>query len=449
MKGLFFQRMCSKARCAAAQAGCLLLFAGNIFGQPSYSVMHTFTNGTDGAQPKGGLAYDGFFLFGTTFSGGTNNNGTLFRIRPDGNDYATLIDLTTGTGKNPTGSPTTNGTSLNFTSIAGGTFGNGTMVSINTPGTTNGSYTYTGRSFATSEGIQCNGSLVLNSGTLYGTMFGLPVPAAPPGGDNVFRIQPTGSSFSIVTNLTGQNPVGGLAAGSGVLYGATWHGGNGSGSIFRIDLATTGYSVIKIFTNVDGATPNGDLLLDGTNLFGTTVQGGAAGNGTIFRLNTNGTEYVVLKDFPATSGGGTNSDGASPNGGLVTDGKTLFGTTQHGGSSGIGTVFRIDMDGSNFEVVKDFSKPPGALTTNLDGAYPNGSMLLVRGKLYGTTSIGGASGKGVVFRLVIPPDIQIGDTNFGVTSNRFGFNITGISNQTIAVDVSSNMVNWSQLFPNT
>lgn len=455
MRAPYHQRKSSlKTRCVSSVASCFLFFAGSLFAQSSYTVMHTFTNAADGARPSGGLAYDGFFLYGTTFSGGTHNNGILYRIRPDGNDYSLLIDLITSDGQNPVGSPTTNGFNLNFTTTGGGAYGNGSMIGVINPGITNGFFSYGMlKSFGAGNGIQCNGSLVLSGGTLYGTMFGYPVPIAPPGGDNVFRIQPDGSAFSIVTNLTGQNPVGGLAAGSGVLYGAAWHGGDGNGAIFRIDLATTNYGVIKVFTNADGVAPNGSLLLNGTNLFGTTAQGGTDGNGTIFRLNTNGTEYVVLKSFPATAGG-TNTEGANPNGGLVTDGKTLFGTTQSGGSSGLGTVFKIDMDGSNFEVAKDFCEPtgpqpPGPVVTNLDGAYPNGSLVLVRGKLYGTTSSGGSAGKGAVFRLVIPPEIQIGDTNFGVTSNRFGFNMTGISNQTVVVEGSSNMVNWLQLSTRT
>jgi uncharacterized repeat protein (TIGR03803 family) len=61
----------------------------------------------------------------------------------------------------------------------------------------------------------------------------------------------------------------------------------------------------------------------------------------VFALSTNGTGFITLHHFPAVSGPDfTNSDGANPYSGLVLSGNALYGTTDHGGISGNGVVFR-------------------------------------------------------------------------------------------------------------
>lgn len=69
-------------------------------------------------------------------------------------------------------------------------------------------------------------------------------------------------------------------------------------------------------TNSDGATPIAGLLLSGRTLYGSTIQGGSWGLGTVFKINTDGTSFTTLHSFTAESGpGNTNSDGAGPGGG--------------------------------------------------------------------------------------------------------------------------------------
>src|SRR5262245_40793035 len=72
----------------------------------------------------------------------------------------------------------------------------------------------------------------------------------------------------------------------------------------------TGYTVLKNFTGSDGALPMAGLVLSGGALYGTTQRGGSSNLGTVFKLNTDGTGYSVLKHF-------TGSDGAAPRTGLV------------------------------------------------------------------------------------------------------------------------------------
>ncbi len=202
--------------------------------------------------------------------------------------------------------------------------------------------------------------------------------------------------------------------------------------------------------NGDGTGSNGGLMQasDG-NFYGMTTYGGASGAGTIYRLTPAGV-YTRLHSFsPATPPNYKNADGAFPQAGLVqaSDG-ALYGVTLIGGTSGFGTLFRITLQGA-FTPLYSFSfadangdnpactllvGPDGNLygtTTSgapgsvfsfaarvfqatlsgtmtplhtfnggADGASSASSLIVGSdGALYGTTSGGGAQGRGVVFRI--------------------------------------------------
>src|SRR5665647_396391 len=93
----------------------------------------------------------------------------------------------------------------------------------------------------------------------------------------------------------------------------------------------------------------------------------------------------------------TNSDGANPWAGLILSGNTLYGTAPSGGSSGYGTVFAVNTNGTGFTNLYNFTAAPDPLYTNSDGAYPYGGLILSGNTLYGTASSGGSSGAGTVF----------------------------------------------------
>src|SRR5439155_13460845 len=100
-----------------------------------------------------------------------------------------------------------------------------------------------------------------------------------------------------------------------------------------------------------------------------------------------GNIYQVLHDFAA------GNDGAYPVGPLLQgSGGVLYGTTANGGAFVLGTVFRLNSDGSGFAVLKSFSGP--------DGSEPEASLAWgMDGAIYGTTRYGGANGRGTVFKL--------------------------------------------------
>jgi uncharacterized repeat protein (TIGR03803 family) len=151
-----------------------------------------------------------------------------------------------------------------------------------------------------------------------------------------------------------------------------------------------GLSVVHNFTGgSDGGNPVDGFVMGPTGvLYGTAVTGGDAGLGVVFRITAKDREKV-LHSF---AGG---ADGATPNGGVIMDSNgALFGTTTAGGASGNGTVYRVK--GGMEAVLYSFAG-------GTDGSDPQAGLTMdAAGNLYGTTTGGGTSGNGTVFELVAP-----------------------------------------------
>jgi uncharacterized repeat protein (TIGR03803 family) len=168
------------------------------------------------------------------------------------------------------------------------------------------------------------------------------------------------------------------------------------------------FSEVPFGTNSDGAWP-ASLILSSNTLYGTTSEGGSSGAGTVFKLNTDGTGFSTLYTLSPNSVyhyGQVNSDGAVPYG-LVLSGNTLFGFAVDGGTGGNGTVFKLDTDGTGFLMLHSFtqtSSPYGQ--PNNDGAYPNG-LILSGSSLCGTASYGGSFGYGTLFSISFSPQLAI------------------------------------------
>jgi uncharacterized repeat protein (TIGR03803 family) len=201
------------------------------------------------------------------------------------------------------------------------------------------------------------------------------------------------NSSGVYTNSDGANPYAGLVAAGNetTWYGTASLGGTaGYGTVFAVSTDGKGFTNLHNFTGAsDGATPWAGLILSSNTLYGTTYYGGNSGNGAVFAINTDGTGFTVLHSFTATDASEINGDGAYPNGGLILSGKTLYGTASRGGSSGIGSVFAVNTDGSGF--------------TNLhslvvaDGAVPVAGLVVSANTLYGTATRGGLWDTGTLF----------------------------------------------------
>jgi uncharacterized repeat protein (TIGR03803 family) len=149
------------------------------------------------------------------------------------------------------------------------------------------------------------------------------------------------------------------------------------------------FKVVHNFTGgSDGSGPlNGFIADSAGNLYGTASTGGSSNFGIVFKLSTAGVE-TVLHNF---AGG---ADGATPESFLVRDkAGNLYGTTTAGGVSGAGTVFKVTAAGVE-SVLYSF-------TGKTDGAAPEAGLAIdAAGNLYGTTTAGGAKGNGTVFKLI-------------------------------------------------
>jgi uncharacterized repeat protein (TIGR03803 family) len=194
-----------------------------------------------------------------------------------------------------------------------------------------------------------------------------------------------------------------IADGAGNLYGTTALGGTcpgwnqyGCGVVFEISPNGSGgwkQTVLHTFAAPpDGAKPLfSPVIFDKSgNLYGTTQWGGASNVGTVFELSPAGASWTATILYSFTGG----ADGGHPAAGLVMDpAGNLYGTGQTGGANGQGTVFKLSPSGAE-TLLYTFGSQSG------DGSYPFAGLVLDEtGNLYGTTLSGGANGGGTVFKL--------------------------------------------------
>ena len=366
----------------------------------SLTALVIFAGPNGAADPRTGLALSGNTLFGTTEGGGTNGNGTLFEIGTNGSGYAQVKEFSAmdNTGSNPDGADpravmVLAGGTFYGTTRYGGTNGSGVVFRMNADGT---GFTNI-FSFNDSRVNTPVAALVASGSTLYGTT----VQAGSAGFGSVFKINANGTGCTNIYSFNGTDgkyPTAGLVLSGNTLYGTTQNGGLGYGNIFQVNTDGTHYTNIYSFsptvlngvthfpTNSDGANPGTVLVLSNNVLYGTAYHGGANGLGSVFKISTDRSGFTVLHAFA-----GNNGDGAGA-GDLLLSGGTLYGTAFWGGSSGAGSIFKLDTAGNNFTVLKNF-------TGGSDGANPNTTLVLSGGTLYGTTESGGLSGQGTVFSL--------------------------------------------------
>jgi uncharacterized repeat protein (TIGR03803 family) len=255
-----------------------------------------------------------------------------------------------------------------------------------------------------SDGNGPAGLIIAPTGNLYGTTSSGGTGQNGPGMGVVYALDPTTGVETVLTTFTGvgghgANPVGTLVRdSSGALYDTTLGGGGHKlGTVFEVT-AAGGRKGLFSFDGGDGASPFAGLVLDkkGT-LYGTASAGGKTGGGVVFKLHAKSRKETVLYNFTGSDG-----DGADPLGALLRDSAgSLYGTTEGGGiyggscgsSNGCGIVFEIQPTGKEIVLYR--------FTGGSDGANPQYETLIrdPEGNLYGTTSRGGASNLGVVFKL--------------------------------------------------
>lgn len=363
----------------------------------SYKSIYSFKGGSDASEPAAGLVALGGKLYGTTFYGGAYGGGAVFVIS-SGHEKV-IHDFGNGSdGKYPTASLVAYNGALYGTTSSGGANGFGTVFAMSTAGTEQWVYSFSN----TPDAVQPEAGLVVLNGTLYGTS----EDGGANGNGAVYQVSTSGVesvlySFNYVSATDPYNPVANLTVANGALYGTGFYGGASNlGGVFGV--TTTGTEqVLYSFLGVgqtDGALPTAALTFASGTFFGTTSSGGAAaslcpstfsnGCGTVFSVDGSGTEHV-LHSF-----GVQHTDGQVPDAPLIAVHGELYGTTENGGAIGSGTIFEISPSGKE-KVLYSFRGG------NTDGATPQAGLVELGGKFYGTTHDGGPSGDGTVYQVTL------------------------------------------------
>ena len=264
-------------------------------------------------------------------------------------------------------------------------------------------------------------------------------------------------TFTLIAD--GHSPSSLLSDSNGTIYGITLRGSStsansafdGFGTLFKVNTNGTGYSLLASFGFTNGANPNS--LLRGVDgfFYGTCSSGGNVGDGTLFRVSTNGTGLAAVRFFNKTGGDGEEATAAPIQG---TDG-ALYGITELGGdpglgssaSTGVGVIYRVTRDGSDYQIIHNFSGTngdDGFSTTRLYAGsggwlygFVNGTLFKVRtnganytvlcpassviegadGNLYGVQGFVGSFFEGPVFKVATNGNGLTVLYNFGADPN--------------------------------
>jgi uncharacterized repeat protein (TIGR03803 family) len=426
----------TRKACAAVLLSAVMAVASQA---QTLTTMLSF-DGTNGANPLSMSLVQGTDrnLYGTTFQGGANGMGTVFKITPEGtlttlysfcaqancaDGWGPIGGVVQATDGNFYGTTSSGGISNDQVCISGGC---GTVFKITPEGTLTTLYRFCAQTNCADGAYSSAGLVQATDGTFYGTTSsgGILDPGCFNGCGTVFKITPQGTlttlyTFCSQTNCTdGAAPLGGLfQASDGNFYGTTAVGGtgtNGYGTVFKITpegTLTTLYNFCAQTDCSDGSRPSAGLVqaTDGS-FYGTTYGGGTNGAfcpsegdgcGTVFKITPEGM-LTTLHTFCQQSGC---ADGYGPQAGLVqaTD-RNFYGTTAWGGGAkycpesgafGCGTAFEISQTGE-LTTLHTFKGTDGA------SVYA-GLVQAADGNFYGATWGGGTgtNGYGTVFRLAI------------------------------------------------
>jgi uncharacterized repeat protein (TIGR03803 family) len=402
-----------------------LTLASSAPAKPKYKILHGFKGGNgDGGYPlNGGLTFDAQGnLYGATSAG--VGAGTVFELIPEKGHWREKIlhGFNTGTDGGEPNNDLVFDAAENLygtTSVGGAGEGGGGTIFELAPGRQGWSLTVL-YVFCTQYGCPegappADGVVRDSAGNLYGTAVG----GGPYYGGVAFELSPGASGWSY-TDLhdfdgeggrkDGKYPYAGLkfdAAGN--LYGTTVNGDLGYGAVFELKPDGSGGWKEKILywfkgkPAGDGEQPSADVIFDSSgNLYGTTSAGGiwnsacAGGCGIVFKLSPRPSgqwkEGILYKFSQAT-------DGANPTSRVVFDkAGNIYGTAGGGIGScggGCGVVYKLAPQANGkwkYSVLHKFNFS--------DGGYPGGGLIFdEKGNLYGTASIGGPGGAGVVFEI--------------------------------------------------
>jgi uncharacterized repeat protein (TIGR03803 family) len=424
---------------AFAVASVTVGLAASSFGAGSETVLHTFTNGSDGSLPFGGLTIDAKGnLYGTTDLGGSPEfgDGTVFQLTPKtsgGFSFQTIhaFSQAKGDGGNPAGSVVLDAAGNIYGTTSNGQIGGCGIVyelSLTKSGTWKETILHKFR--GNTDGCNSSGFVIFDeAGNLFGAT------ASGGGGlNNTFCNNGCGTVFELTKlangkftekvihrftgeNADGRNPLGGLVFDkSGKLWGTTQVGGHSEsgacggvqrlcGTVFELTPNTNGTwteSTLFSFTgSTTGTNPVTNLVIDQEgNLYGTTVNGGPSLEGLVFKLTPEGNGKVTESIVHEFGSGACCTDGIHPFNGLTIDAAgNLYGAVQGGGGTtnactggfvdvGCGVVYKLTPNASKTRWEETILY---AFLGSSDGANPLDDRVAVdaNGNVFGSAASGG------------------------------------------------------------
>jgi uncharacterized repeat protein (TIGR03803 family) len=392
-----------------------LVLAPGALAASAQKVLHSFTGGSDGSQPRQTMVFDqAGNLYGTTSGGGAYGYGTVFELTPNSDGSWTEHVLHSFTGGSDGDFPSWGGlafdtaNNLYGATVLGGKYDEGTIfeLSPNSDGTWTESvlHQFTGK-------IDGGGPDTTPIFDALGNLYGTTVHGGADGCGTAFKMAPgSNNQWTYQVIQQGGPPacapwVGLIRDSAGSFYGTTRDGGywcrqgGNCGNVFQLTPTSDGKWTHKLIHRFTGGKAGSDpatnsLVFDGEgNLYGV-LEGGAYAYGLAYKLAPSaggkGVTYQVLYQFNGLQ------DGGNPGGGMIFDAAgNLYGPTLYGGAYGYGVVFKLtpNQDGSWTErVIYNFSGD--------DGANPAGALISdPAGNLYGITTFGGAYGAGTVYEI--------------------------------------------------
>jgi uncharacterized repeat protein (TIGR03803 family) len=379
-------------------------------GSVGETLLHSFSGKPDGEQPIGGLlAVGGNAYFGTTQYGGTNDRGSVFRLRQTKASIDERVVYSfrgNADGYWPSSALIADGNGALYGTTPYGGYSGGWGSVYKLTKSPSGGYAHTViYSFqGDQDGYYPLSALVADgTGAFYGATYGGGDPICECG--VVYKLTPSSSGYAKTTlyRFLGQDDgafpqvQGSIVVDqSGDLIGVTCEGGRANaGTVYQLTPSGSTYTerVLYFFRNRhDGGCPWARVTLgsDG-NIYGTTADGGTQKGGTIFALTPNGSAYTekTLYAFPSGSWSAA---------GLVQDKHgNLYGSTQYGANQacdrGCGMIFELRPKRSgSINVLYQFQG--GA-----DASQPEGELIVTPRLILGVTNRGGAAANGTVFAL--------------------------------------------------
>ena len=385
----------------------------------TYQVLYNFNGGADETYSWGGLTIDqSGHLYGTTIGplGCLAGCGTVYKFSHEGSGwvFSTLYAFRGGQDGTIVYAPVTIAAdgSLYGTTVGGGLIGGcsgngcGTVFRLQPPATFCRSVTCPWNETVVYRFQECPSLHEPEDGVAFdraGNMFGAPTWGGlgcvddNPGDGGVFELTPSqgGWSYQTIYELPGGSdgctPVGTVMVNqAGNVFGTSNQ--CGGGTVYEVSPSGSGWNgfTLHSFEETDsGSTPWAGLISDSAgNLYGTTAYGGLNDSGVVFELSpSNGSyTYSVLYNF---SGGGGSLSRLS----MDTAGN-LYGSQYAVGANMDGLIFKLTRGSSGwtFTDLHDFN--------GNDGSQPVGNLALdADGNLYGSTSLGGAHGYGVIWEI--------------------------------------------------